>query len=131
MVFRSAVSRISARRLGETDASDPQFSALGGVDLTASNIGVYLQCLGGSFVNPLGNALNCSGLRVGGSVFLSKAAAPEGASAGNAVASQDLVVSAAKPEPFQSEGVVDFKYAQIVAVMLCQGGASAIARLTR
>ena len=46
------------------------FKALGTVDLSSATIGGVLDCNDGSFVNPNGNALNCSGLRVGSDVML-------------------------------------------------------------
>ena len=100
----------------------PRFNALGDVGLTAGKIGRYLQCAGGSFVNPGGTALMCSAIRIGGSVFLSKVDEPEGGAAGSTAQSQGLAVPAAKPAQFQSEGIVNFSFGQVQLVMLCQGG---------
>ena len=103
---------------GQNGRFGPRFSALGEVNLIASKIGRYLQCPGGSFVHPDGLAMSCSAIEVGGVVFLSKSVPPDKASAGFATSSQGVVA----PAPFESAGVVDFKYAQISAVLLCQGG---------
>jgi hypothetical protein len=94
----------------------PRFTASGSVDLTAADVGSYLQCFGGSFARPGGLALGASGIAVGGSVFLSKAQASDATTAGAASAGQQ------SPAPFEADGIVDFKYANIKLVMICQGG---------
>jgi hypothetical protein len=99
----------------------PRCQTSGSIDLTAAHIGGYMQCIGGRFENPGGYTLGCSGIKVDGAVFLSRDAVPDEAT-DLATPVLSWTVPDDRPAPFQSDGTVDFKYAQIASPMLCQGG---------
>ncbi|HKM65376.1 MAG TPA: hypothetical protein VJY39_23095 [Acidisphaera sp.] len=100
----------------------PRCETSGRIDLIAAHICGYLQFIGGSFANPGGTALGCSGIKVEGAVFLSRLPLQDAASAGSPAPSLQWLVPAGQPAPFQSDGIVDFKYAQTAYPLLCQGG---------